>query len=462
MNLLFSMTLSGSVMTLLCLILKALMRKVPERVYYALWKVCILYFLIPLPFLKKFYGLILQRLAEMTRAVEGKEIVQFLSRRGAAVIKLNGVTQYNFVLRSQVLTAVIWISVAVLISLYFLIDYFKKKKDLERSLLVEQSQDQDTIEKWKNESHIRRRLRVSPCSLQNVCFTLGFFRPFIVYSECSSMEKELLLRHELMHVKRWDVFWQSLMVIVLALFWFNPFVWVLRNQIRKSCECSCDEAVLEGRSRKERERYMEMIVRRAMVQNKKIGVLSFAEKAGKRTGKRRKSEIEERINNIMNMNKKKPVGKFAAAMLVASVAVLNSITVFAYEDVQFVSISRLAPSETSTVWQETKSDDAWIEADFFFVPDGVTDLMEKVVMEQERIYYDIQFVDENDNIYPVEETSLHVNCDHVYESGLVQKHELNTSGGCILFAYEGKRCSECGDVETGERSNRSFYDVCPH
>ena len=56
MEYLLMMSLSGSVMTVIYLVMRCLFRdKVSERFYYLLAKAAVLYYLIPLPFLKEWY-----------------------------------------------------------------------------------------------------------------------------------------------------------------------------------------------------------------------------------------------------------------------------------------------------------------------------------------------------------------------------------------------------------------------
>lgn len=459
MNLILSMTLSGSVMVILCMILKTTLRRfLPKRIQYTLWRICLLYFLVPLPFLKKFYGSIPKRIGEtVTETMYSPGVTWILRQNRAAVIEIDGVKQYNAILRGEFLFATVWVGMIAVILLYCFADYCRRKRELERAFLLEQPQDSMLIEGWKREHHVRRRIRVVPCRQTDVCFTVGFWKPGIIYSkQCTSLEKEFMLRHELIHIKRWDVLWQFLLTVAVAIHCWNPFVWLLSRQLRKSCESSCDEVVLEGRSEKEREQYMEMLIRLSMAKRSDAGVMHFAQKAGRRPRKgKRNKEIEERIRNIMNMDQKKKMGKLAAVLLTASVTILNSLTVFAYEDVQFVDVDQVGNYKD---WNA----DTQITSELSFTLEGAWDPMWDGVLEQEKVYYDLQFEDEDGNIYPIEETSLCASCDHTYVSGIIRDHQMTSNGGCIQIIYKAERCSKCGNTQREEKINRSVYDVCPH
>jgi beta-lactamase regulating signal transducer with metallopeptidase domain len=75
----------------------------------------------------------------------------------------------------------------------------------------------------------------------------GLVRPVILLStravEASS-EAEAIIAHELAHVARMD--WAKLLLarIATALFWFNPFVWLLAREAHQLREEAADDAVL--------------------------------------------------------------------------------------------------------------------------------------------------------------------------------------------------------------------------
>lgn len=58
--------------------------------------------------------------------------------------------------------------------------------------------------------------------------------------------RELVLRHELVHVCRGDALWSLAMEIASALLWFHPLAWVARSRFRLDQELACDATALRA------------------------------------------------------------------------------------------------------------------------------------------------------------------------------------------------------------------------
>lgn len=78
---------------------------------------------------------------------------------------------------------------------------------------------------------------------------LGLIRPTILLPRAaidgrSADEIELILAHELMHVRRGDLWIALLRSLVLSLWWFHPLVWWAGRRASREAERCCDDAVL--------------------------------------------------------------------------------------------------------------------------------------------------------------------------------------------------------------------------
>jgi beta-lactamase regulating signal transducer with metallopeptidase domain len=82
-----------------------------------------------------------------------------------------------------------------------------------------------------------------------VPMTWGVFHPVILLpgeaDGWTDERRRVVLAHELAHVRRWDALTQWIAHLAVALFWFNPLVWVAARKLREEREHACDDAVLE-------------------------------------------------------------------------------------------------------------------------------------------------------------------------------------------------------------------------
>lgn len=81
--------------------------------------------------------------------------------------------------------------------------------------------------------------------------TVGLFRPIVLLprwcaKELTAKQLELVLVHELIHVRRRDVLIQFLSHLVMTLHWFNPIARFVRNRIEEFREITCDQLVIES------------------------------------------------------------------------------------------------------------------------------------------------------------------------------------------------------------------------
>ena len=91
------------------------------------------------------------------------------------------------------------------------------------------------------------RSRLLACPYVTTPMLLGVVRPTIVLP-CGVEEDRLgdILAHELTHARRQELLYKWFAVAVTSLHWFNPLMIVVRRQLNRACELSCDEAVVKG------------------------------------------------------------------------------------------------------------------------------------------------------------------------------------------------------------------------
>lgn len=79
----------------------------------------------------------------------------------------------------------------------------------------------------------------------SVPFTLGIFFPRIYLpASLKGTEKEYILCHEKVHIRRKDHLVKNIAFLLLAVNWYNPFVWMAYHYLECDMEMSCDEKVI--------------------------------------------------------------------------------------------------------------------------------------------------------------------------------------------------------------------------
>lgn len=90
---------------------------------------------------------------------------------------------------------------------------------------------------------------------------VGLFKPKILLPHnMKDLDLGMVIHHELIHLKRKDLWVKLFVLVASALHWFNPFVHLLRRDIHVWSELSCDEEVVKDMSHAERKRYGETIL----------------------------------------------------------------------------------------------------------------------------------------------------------------------------------------------------------
>ena len=451
MEYLLVMSLSGSTMMGLYFLLKFLLKdNVSSRLYYLILKENVLFFLIPLPFLKNWYRKVI-RTAMPNVQMKDVEIPVTWTKY---VVHAGDKMYVNTYAAVQTIVVTVWLIIACTIMVRMFLKYFRIRQAILKYKGTEMTEKQRSfLAEMKRQYSVRRPVILCQGQDWNHTMTFGVCRPVIICDkDIDSREAEIHVRHEMVHIKRLDALWKMLTRLVVILHWWNPIAWKLRRDFERACEYSCDEIVMQGRSREEVKEYLRLLIDEACIASEtettSIGWQSgFADDM---------ENMKERIRNLM---KTKKWNRYVAGMLVVVLAFANSITVFAYRDTLHQRVSE------NTVQEEvTKSLQSNIIS---FTLDGEDGELIKYFEEWEEMefLYDKQFIDSEGNIYPYsdEDTmTTYRSCSHNFESGRSSEHNLFSNGSCEVRVYNSQRCSKCGYLSRGDLIGTTTFVVCPH
>ena len=174
---------------------------------------------------------------------------------------------------------------------------------------------------------------------------MGLFRRKIFLPEagCKAEQLRFVVRHELVHLKRRDLWFQLLLCMARAVHWFNPLAWLLVRQARADMELTCDDAVLRGAEQAERRSYSETLL--ATLHRQRSGALTTHFYGGKEL-------MKERFWNIMTgRSRRRGTAALCIALLLTAVA-LGAVACTA------VRPEALSEEELA-VWQEHVKNEEW-------------------------------------------------------------------------------------------------------
>lgn len=104
----------------------------------------------------------------------------------------------------------------------------------------------------------------------------GLIRPVLLLPshmrDLPSIQQQLIVAHELMHLCRRDHLWQHTGRLLQVLLWFIPAVHSFNRSLQWAVEIGCDRAVLVGRSDSERRSYAAALLAQLAVQSRMDGV----------------------------------------------------------------------------------------------------------------------------------------------------------------------------------------------
>jgi beta-lactamase regulating signal transducer with metallopeptidase domain len=112
------------------------------------------------------------------------------------------------------------------------------------------------LEQTARALRVRRPIRLLVSTEPWMPVTWGVIRPAILVpsavvdaaGECPE-RLDAVLVHEVAHIARWDAVSQLIAQLAVAVWWFNPLVWLAARQARLERERACDDAVLARGSR---------------------------------------------------------------------------------------------------------------------------------------------------------------------------------------------------------------------
>lgn len=208
----------------------------------------------------------------------------------------------------------LWLTGTVIFITYQSLRQLRFLKMVKRwSQRVTDQQTLNILQSLQAELEVSQQVKLQVCPSITSPMMLGFVNPVILLPATNFSVDELffVLKHELVHFKRKDLWYKSLVLIAVAIHWFNPIVYLMAKAIAVQCEISCDAEVVKNTDRYGRQLYSETII--GVIEKPGMQTVFSTDFYGGKKGMR------NRITAIMDTTRKKTGVFVLCAVLIGTI-----------------------------------------------------------------------------------------------------------------------------------------------
>ncbi len=223
---LVGISLVANWLILAVVVLRLLLKKAPRRVTCILWLIVALRLIVPFS-IESPVSMIPQTTSVIQEAVDTNlihpEVISSVMTPEPGQDETNAVYVRNG--QHMPVLPLIWCGGMAAMLCYFAFSYLRM-----RHLVREAARETGNI--WI-------------CDAVTTPFILGLIRPRIYLpSGLSGATRECVIAHEQCHLRWKDHWWKPLAFVLLAVYWFDPLVWVSYALLCRDIEFACDERVI--------------------------------------------------------------------------------------------------------------------------------------------------------------------------------------------------------------------------
>ena len=295
-------SLSGAIVSVIWFAIGRLLEKAGFlHITYTLLKVAILFWFVPIT-----YGVLLLR----TQIMDG-----FHLSFSPDLFITPGI------LWTATVFCIVWFAGVVIGIAQYVMQRVKMSKMMRHAVSCPKEVDQQFTQMCMAEGKYARRVRVRQSYQIEIPRVTGILHPIVVLpvERYSVEERDVVFRHELIHVKHHDILFRNLTMLLCIIHFMNPFAWWLNRQMRKWSEYACDYEIC-CRNHKLKKYYDVILNMAEKSMNAQFLSVQLLES---------ESELQERMKHVMKCYKKKNKSKFVAGMLVACITLISGSSVYA-------------------------------------------------------------------------------------------------------------------------------------
>ncbi len=307
-----SLSIAGTVAGLGILLLKTVFRhKLSVRVHYYVWLVAMLFFLLPFRQLLPQAAPSLPTAGIVWQALESPAIPSAEQDIHNASLQSDIPSSNSF----DIPIHFVWAAGVISFFAIQLIRYYRIKRKLFKNSVTCEKPELDALSAAAARMNFHKPVCMLRSPLLQTPIAFGLIRPIIVLPDdrITTENLEMMLIHELLHLKQRDLFYKFAAMMITGLHWFNPVCYLMLADINSCGELYCDRHVIAILGEEKKRRYCKLLLEATIVSN-----TSHIEPTTSFGSKRKL--IKRRIYAIMNGYSYRRYVRVMAALVIVAVS----------------------------------------------------------------------------------------------------------------------------------------------
>lgn len=304
---LLNMSISASVLILIAVLLRGVLRRSPKWIHCLLWGLVAVRLVCPFSIESRFSLAPQMDFVEMKLGMQGEDGRYMNSATDVSKVlndDLDNAQNKNLANKGNADRQGDWKKISwtwfvgvVLLLGYAAIRYLRFRKNVQAS--------------------IRIRDGIYVCDNIRTPFILGVIRPGIYLpSDMDEVQTDNVIAHERAHLSRLDQVWKPLGYCLFTVYWFNPLCWLAYVLFCRDMELACDEKVIRDMDTEDKKVYSRVLLSFSDPSHRiAAGPLAFGEIG-----------VKKRIQSVLNYRKPAfwMVGLAILALVVTSLCFLTN------------------------------------------------------------------------------------------------------------------------------------------
>ncbi|MEG1548427.1 MAG: M56 family metallopeptidase [Clostridia bacterium] len=275
-----NMSITGGYVILFVLLVRLLLKRMPKALSYMLWAVPFLRLILPFS-IESSFSLVPMAAKPISQGILLAPIPKINSNIPAIDNAINSILPAPAIGASmnplQLITfiaGIVWLVGAAALMIYGITSFIRLSRSLKGA-----THESGNI-------YIADNLRTP--------FVMGLIKPKIYLPNVlGGEERQYVLLHEHIHIKRLDYVWRLISFMALCLHWFNPLVWIAYIMTNRDMEFSCDEAVIKMLGSNIKKEYSSSLLYMASGMKLRLGMpIAFDD-----------GNVKGRVKNVLNYKK---------------------------------------------------------------------------------------------------------------------------------------------------------------